>query len=195
MIQISDEQWRNAQADELQWHKENQWRTDNWLFIGDTWARMVNFGLGRDDYKSVIDAGAGPRLRTKYFRTKLYAIEPLANEYMANFPWCDLADAEAVYAKPLEEFIPNLHAEFLFSINCLDHCQNFDKAIENISQYADTFVLSYDCGGIPTVGEPLVLDEEGSEMIFAKYGLDITKKAKSSTYRDGWAQTYWLRRA
>jgi hypothetical protein len=194
MIQITDEQWKVAQADELKWHQENQWRADDWHFIGDSWSRMVEWGFGRDDFKSVIDAGAGPRLRSKYFRTYLTAIEPLAEEYLRSFTWCDLRSANGLYSKPLEEFIPNLHAEFLICINCLDHCRNFDKAIENISQYADKFFLSFDCGGTPTIGEPLVLDERISEETITKYGLKIDNKTKGKTFREGWALNYWLKR-
>ena len=185
------EAWQVAQAGELEWHKENQWRADDDLFKRDTDALMRGFGFSEDDYKTVIDVGAGPRLRSRFFNAVITAIEPLAEQYK-QFSWCDL---DNVYAVPIEEFIPDLQADFVMCLNCLDHCKDFDKAIENMAKYAPKLFLSYDCGdNDPDPLHPLRLDEAISEATFAKHGLTVEKKSKTDPYRKGYALNYWLRR-
>ena len=189
------EEWIKAQAGELQWHKDNPWRADDAAFMQDTKLLMYRFGFSPDDFSSVIDAGAGPRLRSRFFTSaEITAIEPLADEYMAAFDWCDLWDYKT-YSQPIEIYIPKLKAEFLMSINVLDHCQDFDKAIKNISRYSNNIFLSFDIGD-PTPDElhPLILSEDISEKTFKKYGLFVSDKTKTNPYRKGQAVNYWLRR-
>jgi hypothetical protein len=183
--------WSNAQNKELQWHTENQWRADDDLFMGQTKDYFTSVGIKARQYKTVIDAGCGPRLRSRFFdHSKLYAIDPLAENYMQLFPWCDLSKA-VVYPVPLEQLIPGLHAEFLLSLNCLDHCRDFPVVIANIAEYADEFYLSYDVGK-PDPLHPLILTEEISEKCFADQGLRIDKKIIGDPWRDGYSLNYWL---
>jgi len=187
--------WRQAQSSELEWHKANQWRAQDELFKSDTSAYLQSCGFNTRQFNSVIDAGCGPRLRSRYFKAKLYAIEPLADAYKASLPWCDL-DKATVYPMPLEDYISGLHADFLMCLNVLDHCRDFDKIITNISQYACEFFLSYDCGDPkPDPLHPLVLDEESSEACFSAHGLTITKKIKGDPWRAGYSLNYWLEKA
>jgi hypothetical protein len=181
--------WNVAQSGELEWHKTNSWRSNSRAFYEDTIRLMRGWGFGRNDYESVIDVGAGPRLRSKFFKGKIIAIEPLAFEYL-KFPWCDLCDVEFL-AVPIEQKISNLRAEFVISLNCLDHCQDFDKAIENISGYADRMFLSYDCGE-PNDMHPLALNEYISLATFKKHGLKIDKMTRTVPYRAGYALNWWL---
>ena len=176
----------------MAWHKANPWRADTAVFEAETKKLMKGWGIKATGYKSVIDAGAGPRLRSTYFkRSKLYAIEPLAEAFKRELSWCDLDKASAVYAVPLEQYIPDLRAEFLICINVLDHCQDFDKAVANLSRYADTLFLSYDCGE-PDPMHPLHLNEVVSEMSFMQYGLKVDKFEIGDPYRAGYSMNYWL---
>lgn len=192
-MEVNREAWKIAQAGELGWHIENQWRANDDLFIADTKMMMRAFGFTPGDYKSVVDIGAGPRLRSRFFhKAKLCAIEPLAEKYIEAFDWCDLKKYKT-YPVPIESFIDSLHVEFAMSINVLDHCQSFDKAISNISRYADHFFLSYDCGDkTPDSLHPLQLTEEISDEAFTKYGLKVVKQTISEPYRKGHAVNYWL---
>lgn len=174
----------------MEWHRANPWRADTEAFEADTKRLMKRYGIKATGWKSVIDAGAGPRLRSTYFkRAKLYAIEPLAEAYR-EFDWCDL-DKATVYAQPLEQYIPDLRAEFLICINVLDHCQDFDKVVANLSRYANTLFLSYDCGE-PDPMHPLHLNEVDSEMVFMQYGLKVDKFDIGDPYRAGYSMNYWL---
>lgn len=184
--------WQKAQSKELEWHIYNQWRADTSAFMAQTNAYFEKMGFRPDQFKSVIDAGCGPRLRSVYFEgAKLYAIDPLADDYESSLTWCDL-DKATVYSQPLEDFIPGLHAEFLFSLNCLDHCRDFDAVIANIAQYADEIFLSYDCGE-PDPLHPLTIDESTSEQMFEIMGLRIMKKTVTEPWRSGRALNYWLK--
>lgn len=182
--------WQQAQAHELAWHQANPWRADGKLFADDTRRLMEGFGFHSGNYSSVIDAGAGPRLRSAFFTTAaLYAIEPLADEYL-KLDWCDLHRA-TLYAEPLEDFIPDLYADFLMCINVLDHVQDFGKCICNMAKYAPVLFLSYDIGQADKM-HPLELTEAWSESMFVQCGLKIVRKTTSDPYRAGYAVNYWL---
>src|SRR5437868_3165550 len=81
-----------AQRAELHFHQNNSWRrTDE--FMRHSAALFEHFGFSPDAFvgKTVIDLGAGSRLRTAYFRdARLVVIEPLAEEFQRTIPWCDL---------------------------------------------------------------------------------------------------------
>jgi hypothetical protein len=181
--------WLAAQSGELAWHRDNPWRSNSRVFYEETIRMMRGWGFGRNDYESVIDVGAGPRLRSKFFKAEITAIEPLAPEYL-KLDWCDLREVKFIVL-PVEQKISNLRSEFVISLNCLDHCQDFDKAIENISGYADKLFLSYDCGE-PNDMHPLQLDETMSAAAFHEYGLRINKMLKGSPYRAGYSLNVWL---
>jgi hypothetical protein len=182
--------WKQAQAQELKWHRANPWRADTRRFVDETTALMRGWGFYPKDFKSVIDAGAGPRLRSAYFDAKLYAIEPLAKEYQKAFDWCDLQEAE-LFPVPLETFIPNLYAEFLMCLNCLDHAQDFEKCIENMAKYADILFLSFDSGETDSM-HPLKLDQVFCEHAFDEFGLTVQRKEIKNGWRTDSALNYWL---
>ena len=96
-----------------------------------------HFGLKPGDYsgKTVIDLGAGSKLRSRYFsEAELIAIEPLADRFLKEIDWCDLAQAHEVYSVPAETKIESCvgRADLLISINVLDHCYDFERIIEGV---------------------------------------------------------------
>jgi hypothetical protein len=183
--------WEMAQANELQWHKQNPWRADTGTFIDDTASILSGFGFYPRDFRSVIDAGAGPRVRAAYFTADITVIEPLAQEYISTLEWCDL-DEYRIFSVPLESFIPGLHADFLMCLNCLDHVSDFEKCIENMAQYADKLFLSFDSGETDPM-HPLKLDGAYCEQVFEKYKLKIDKKEVASPWREGVSLNYWMK--
>lgn len=109
---------------------------------------LSHFSFPFDSYrwKTIIDLGAGSKLRIKYFLdAKIIAIEPLADRFMKEIEWCDLAYAYKVYSRPAEELIEEcvLKADLVISINVLDHCYDFELVIENIAAYLKDDALAF----------------------------------------------------
>lgn len=171
-----------------------------------------HFGFGPDDYadRTVLDLGAGSKLRTRYFRNaRLIAVEPLADQFRAEIDWCDLDEADAVYSTPAEALVPECvgQADLVMSINVLDHCYDFAQIIANITQYAKPeglLFLSFDKHLEADEMHPLELDEAICEEIFARCGLVIEQQTAgfgdsmegAQTYGHGpYALNYWLRRS
>src|SRR5207245_2902887 len=84
------------------------------------------------------------------------------------------------FSQPAEAFVPQLNesADFIFSINVLDHCYNFSAIASNLFRYlkpgAMAF-LSFDSHFTISVGHPLVLTEPTCTRIFEGSGFSITK--------------------
>jgi SAM-dependent methyltransferase len=200
-IKINDTNiWVDAQRGEFDWHYKNPWRADDWDFIINTKTLFEYFNFERDDfkYKSILDVGAGPRLRTKYFKNAIItALEPLGERYICNFKWCDLRDVP-LYVNAIEEFIPELanQFDFIISINALDHCYDFSLAVSNMCQYLKhdgLLFLSYDCCEGSDLLHPLNLNEELSEKVFKLHGLNYSNKFRHLPYSPGkYSINYWL---
>ena len=206
------ERWqKKAQSGELEFHRRDKWRpSDN--FAKRTAALFEHFGFRPDQYagKTVIDIGAGSRLRTKFFRgADLIAIEPLADRFRQEIAWCDLNDAAEVFSLPAEEFIEACEArgDLVISINVLDHCFDFAKIVANLARYVRAdgqLFLSFDKHAKADALHPLTLDETVCRQIFEDCGLSIERCTTGfgemwdgpPTYGHGpYAMNYWLRRA
>ncbi len=137
---ISPDTWSSvAQRGELAFHKRpnlrssGEWEAKNSEF----WPRRGFTAEGWDG-KLVVDVGAGSRLRTLYFKgARIAAIEPLADEFIAQVEWQDLDQAAEIYGVPAEKDIAELHdrADLIVSINALDHGYDFEAAIKNLRGY------------------------------------------------------------
>lgn len=182
--------WSIAQQGELSWHIANpHWRADNLSFISETKTLFDKFGFSKDYCKDklVLDVGAGPRLRTKYFRgADLYAIEPLGNEFIAEFDWCDLEDCE-LNTNQIEELIPEFVDKFdlIISINALDHCENFSLALTNMASYLKRdgeMFISYDLHDGLHYMHPLSLTKESSEEVFSRLQLIVHRTIEHVVY-------------
>lgn len=201
---------RRAQQGELKFHRQNTWRPSA-RFMEQTASLFEHFGFHPADYagQTVLDLGAGSKLRTRYFRdARLIAVEPLADRFRADISWCDLDDADAVYSTPAEELLPECvgQADLVISINVLDHCYDFAQIIANITQYAKPgglLFLSFDKHLEADEMHPLELDEAICEEIFTDCGLAIERQTAGfgdsmegdQTYGHGpYALNYWLRR-
>ena len=148
------EQWQSAaQSGELEFHvhrnKPDQTleKLNAELFEG--------FGFQATQFagKTVVDIGAGSHLRTRFFQgARVVAVEPLANDYLDQIDWCELADADVVHAISAEKRIDELKeaADLVVCINVLDHTYNPGTIIENIHHYLHEdgqFLLSVDLHG------------------------------------------------
>lgn len=199
------DQWREAaQPGELEFHKRPNDRSgEGWeQLTAEIWAR---YGFSASDFegKTIIDVGAGSRLRTLFFKdARVIAIEPLADQFMEEVPWNDLDQAEAVYAVAAEDRVPQLEetADFLVSLNALDHGFNFEDAIANIAAYMKsdgTAFLSFDQHLRPDAMHPLVLTDEIVREVFERNGLRVERFEERFRYHGGagpQALNYWLTR-
>ena len=188
VLKISYYNWfEKAQKGELNYHLRDKWRQSD-EFMKQTIHLLDYFGFTRHQYsnKLVIDLGAGSRLRTKYFiGAKIVAIEPLAEKFIQDIPWCDLTDSIEVYSLPAEKYIERCRgvADLLISINVLDHCYDLEKIIKNIYLYLnDTGVafLSFDRHDFSDEMHPLLLDEPTCEDLFIRNGFEIKSYSKGA---------------
>lgn len=206
-----DEWERQAQEGELRFHKRDRWRQTA-DFAAQTDRLFRHFGFRPDDYagKTVIDVGAGSKLRTRFFTgARLVVVEPLADRFLAEIRTCDLADAAEVHSRPAEQLIESLvgTADLVVSINVLDHCYDFPLIVENIRRYLrpdGLAFLSFDMHAEADEMHPLSLTEETCTPIFAAAKLAIEKVTIGvgdalggpQTYGHGpYALNYWLRPA
>lgn len=169
-----------------------------------------HFGFSRTQYagKTVIDLGAGSKLRTKYFRdANIIAIEPLADRFIREIPWCDLKDSLEVYSTPAETLVGECvnRADLVISINVLDHCYDFARIMVNVFSYVkDTGLVfvSFDKHDERDEMHPLQLTESICGSIFEEVGFVVEKFTRGT---DGVLATdnyghgssclnYWLRR-
>jgi hypothetical protein len=100
--------WRGkAQTGELAFHRQDKWRpSENFSTRTASLFERFEFHPRQFAGKTVIDVGAGSRLRTKFFRdAELIVIEPLADQYRAEIPWSDVYTAQEVFSVPAEEYV------------------------------------------------------------------------------------------
>lgn len=205
-LSIDKKSWsQKAQTGELEFHKKPNCRTDAASFY-EANAKMFNgFGYKPDSFEggTVIDVGAGSRLRANYFiNSKKYALEPLGQKYIDEVEWCDLLDADEVLSVPIEEKIYKLEeqADFVFSINVLDHCYEFVKSIENIYSYLKPNAVSFitfDCHEKTDDLHPIVVNEKIATSILYDTGFIIGRFSRVAPYHRGiakYALAYWLRK-
>ena len=199
--------WRwLAQRAELHFHQNNQWRqTDE--FHRHTAELFQHFGFSPGCFAggTVVDLGAGSKLRTTYFLgARLIAVEPLAEEFLRTIPWCDLRRAEQVFARPAEERIPSLSgaADAVISINVLDHCYDLAPILENLATYlkpGGLGFLSFDSHEAADVLHPLPLAGGAVEAAIPETALVVEKLTVGlgplgPMYGQGRALNYWLRK-
>jgi 2-polyprenyl-3-methyl-5-hydroxy-6-metoxy-1,4-benzoquinol methylase len=208
-IKQDKSKWQQiAQAGEFRFHKRDTWRQSP-NFMSQTRRLFRHFGFRPEEFvgKTIIDLGAGSKLRTKYFTgAKIIAIEPLAERFINEIYWCDLLDAEKVYSTPAEERIEECvnTADLVISMNVLDHCYDFEHIIENIVAYLKNGALaflSFDNHYDSDKMHPLRLTETICGSVFTQKGLIIEHHSKGAgeilqTYGHGdYCHNYWLRKA
>lgn len=200
-------QWKEqAQTGEFNYHKKDSWRSSP-QFKSDVAARLGYFGFSETDFqgKTIVDVGAGSRLMTTFFKdAEIYVIEPLAEQYLQEITWSDLKCAKKVFSTPAEQFIPELEntADFIFSVNAIDHCFEFEKIIGNLYKYAKKdarLFLSFDRHYFTDEMHPLKLTKKLCDTIFTKHGFKIEKHTTGLNNRKGYGQlhkalNYWLRK-
>jgi 2-polyprenyl-3-methyl-5-hydroxy-6-metoxy-1,4-benzoquinol methylase len=182
-IREPKDKWlKEAQAFEFDFHKNNAFRQSD-EFILETKQLFRSFGFHPNDFinKTILDLGAGSRMRGKFFSGAFQIIiEPMAERCMKEIPWCDFKDAGQVFSLPAEETIPDLKGkvDFLFSINVLDHCHDFESIVANIYLYlkpGGKAFLSFDSHFEISLGHPLILTESICSKIFKQQGFKIDK--------------------
>jgi len=195
-----------AQRAELHFHQNNAWRRTE-EFMRHSEALFEHFGFSPDSFvgKTLIDLGAGSRLRTAYFRAaRLVVIEPLAEEFLRTVAWCDLGRADQVLSRPAEEYIAELFesADGVISINVLDHCYDLRPIVANVAAYlkpAGIAFLSFDSHDSTDLLHPLRLDGEVVERAIEGTGLILERRTfglgpLGPMYGHGRAANYWLRK-
>jgi len=136
----NEDHWKTiALNSELQYHKRNKWRQTDQFYV-DSLELFKKFDLTENSFKNkkILDAGCGSKLRTKVFNeAKIYALDPLANEFIKDIEWSDLKESEKIYSIPLEIFEPTLENEMdaVLCINVLDHGFEYKKQIDNLIKY------------------------------------------------------------
>ena len=181
-IDVDFNKWKTiAQKGELAFHQRPNFRSsekfvegnsNQWKFWGYTEDRFEN--------EHILDVGAGSRLRGKFFKNaKLYAIEPLGNEFLKTIDWCDLDDSN-LYSVPAEEFIAGLVEvmDFVFSINVIDHCFNVEDIFRNCYKYLKQGGEAFFCFDLHEKIDnlhPVVLNKEICDRLISSAGFTITE--------------------
>lgn len=148
-------QWQStAQSGELEYHVSKKPKPDRKL---EKLNRLLfeSFGFKAGDLadKTVVDIGAGSHLRTRFFTgAQIHAVEPLAEAYMEQIPWCELKHANVIHTIPAEQRIDELtgKADLVVCINVLDHTYDPETILDNIHSYLHEdgqFLLSVDLHG------------------------------------------------
>jgi lipopolysaccharide biosynthesis glycosyltransferase len=136
----TSEDLRSNLIAELDFHKRNDWRKNHKGFIDAAVALFREIGVDINSFndKTVMDAGCGSKLRTSVLKgARLYGLDPLAESYMEEVPWCDLSLCEEVYSVGLETYLRQLNQrmDYIFCINVLDHTADWQKCINNLYCY------------------------------------------------------------
>lgn len=117
-----------------------------------SWELFRALGIDPESFagKTVIDVGAGPTNRCRVLKGAYeIVIDPLADLYKT-IPWATTWKADEVHSKPAEELIPELveKADYVITVNCLDHCFDVPKILANIRAYLKPdgkALISTDC--------------------------------------------------
>lgn len=175
-------QWQStAQSGELEYHVSKKPKPDRKL---EKLNRLLfeSFGFKADDFadKTVVDIGAGSHLRTRFFAgAQIHAVEPLADAYMEQIPWCELNHASTIHAIPAEQRIDELagKAELVVCINVLDHTYDPETILDNIHSYLHDnghFLLSVDLHGETLDGmHPVELTDTSLAEMLIEQGFTI----------------------
>lgn len=200
---ISPDAWSHvAQRGELAFHKRPNLRSSaEWeIKNSEFWVRRGFTAEGWDG-KLVVDVGAGSRLRTLYFQgATIAAIEPLADEFIAQVEWQDLDQAAEIYGVPAEKDIVELHdrADLIVSVNALDHGYDFEAAIKNIRSYLKPdgrAYLTFDQHDKPDDMHQLMIDDSKAKVIFDRCGFVVERSETWGRYHGApgpRALHYWL---
>jgi len=128
---------------------------------------VKSFGLNEDSFagQTVIDVGAGPRSWPSLVLkdAHIHIIEPLADKFcLFNEGYYNLPNIASVHAVPGEELIdPFQHVKFtsqsltniprllvgeadmVWCFNCLNHCYEWRKVLDNIQAYMKVGAVCY----------------------------------------------------
>jgi 2-polyprenyl-3-methyl-5-hydroxy-6-metoxy-1,4-benzoquinol methylase len=207
--------WKHiTQPLELQFHVHDTSRETSEQFRKEIASLFEYFGFSARQFanKTIVDIGAGSHLVTAFFQdAKIIAIEPLADRYLKEIPSCGLRNAHKIYSSPAETRLEELKsaADFVISINVLDHVLEYDTIVENISYYmkpGSSAFLSFDSHDYIDVMHPTILTEEKCRKSFESVGLFTTKVSrgltpsgscplacpKGFTYGHGETLNFWL---
>ncbi|WP_037392879.1 methyltransferase domain-containing protein [Sinorhizobium fredii] len=197
ILKVDETTWSSeAQAGELAFHKRPNFRSNEEGFRKGNSSFFTGLGYTPTDMvgKTVVDLGAGSKLRAKFFEgSKIVAIEPLGDKFIEEVAWCDLKDAEKVFSFPAEYRISEIEGtvDFLFSINVLDHCYDFETIIGNIHAYlktGGTCCLSFDCHAKVDKLHPIIINEKVATQIFFDIGFRIDKFLRTPSYHKAIAE-------
>lgn len=172
-----------AQESTFEGQLANDWRqTDD--FLEQTARLFAHWGFSPTDFagQTVVDLGAGSKLRSKYFDdADIVALEPLADKFMREAEWCDLDDAREVYSCGGERNIQGLveEVDFIMCINVLDHAYSYEQVLDNVADYlkpGGRFLLSVDLHEGEPADHPIELTDELLRDELTDRGLEIERE-------------------
>lgn len=183
---IPEDIWKDTgQPSEFKVHINDPYRQSE-IFNLDSEIIFKTAGFRQDQWKNrrILDIGAGSKSRAFYFQSaKVTVLEPLADRFIREISWCNLGKAEKILSCAAAKRNRNLQNkyDFIFSINVLDHCFDFECIIENIANYlkpkGEAF-LSFDTHTVTDEQHPLILTETVCEKIFLQKKLKVVRKSK-----------------
>lgn len=125
--------------------------------------------------KVVVDFGCGPAGSLTWTKTPAVkiGIDVLAERYLRTFGE-DIVKQDMIYVTSSEEKIPmpNEFADYLITINSLDHVDNLDVIIAEllrILKKGGVLLASFNINGLSTECEPQILTERRLNDKFLKY--------------------------
>ena len=203
-VETNYDDWANkAQAGELDFHKKSTFRKDGSINKETEAMLGREFGFSPLEFagKTVLDAGCGSVLRSKFFEgSHIIAIDPLIDEFL-KLEWNDLHEASVLLSIPLEQYMEDFAetADFIMSINVLDHCYDFGACIKNLHHYLKddgkcflSFDVHEDGVGLDDM-HPLNLNNEICTDIFLDAGFWISDYTRRKAYGGGgYALNYWM---
>jgi SAM-dependent methyltransferase len=185
-----------TRTDRAEWSAKAQefeaaWWRDNFARLVDnpvaySQAIMERWGFAQDKFfgLDVLDVGCGPTQRLSWLQgmRTLDALDPLGADYERLYP--DAMRAyDVIYVAPVEDFVSMLYGryDFVFCINCLDHCFDLARALENLRLYlrrGGRAMLSMDCDKWCDADEthPIMLSRDGFAQAVRAAGFRIERE-------------------
>lgn len=196
--------WQNAQAGQLAHHQRWSEEVGADVHRHNTREEFETLGIGPYDFqgKTILDFGAGSRLRSLYFQdARIIALEPLALKYINTVRDCDIFKADEIITTPGETLVEPLRecADLILCRDMLDQCRDPVAILNNLAAYLKPdglILLSFDVRTQADVCHPHVLDDHAIEMQCEQVGLVPALKAFQPPHGSSIKRrvVYWLRK-
>jgi 2-polyprenyl-3-methyl-5-hydroxy-6-metoxy-1,4-benzoquinol methylase len=187
--------WKfRSQVGELKFHQSSRWRKSPVNVWESENRKEVSHLLNRDlssERLTIIDIGSGSRLRFSFAKNaRIIAVEPLAKEFIATVPWCDLEQAHEFYALPAERKIRELEerGDLVASLNVIDHVYSWEKVVGNMCYYLATdgeLLISFDSHQKLDALHPVKIQKEEVVKFCVSHGMRLISSEERAPYHPG----------